>query len=633
MAEFFYRLFDTDFMPHALSLRTAPVIWLHAISDGLIALACFLIPIALVRLVRKRKDPTFQGMFFLFAAFILSCGGSHVLAIVTLWTPIYRFEGAIKAISALVSIATAVLLIRILPQITELPNPTRWRQSSEDLKVEIDARQQAEATNALLAAIVACSDDAIISKTPEGLITTWNAGAEHIFGYTAAAAIGQPISIIIPPEKMEEEEGLLQGLRAGIVVRQFQTTRRRQDGQTVHASLTISPLRDAQGHIVGASDISRDIGELLRAQEKFRLVVESAPNAMVMINREGLITLVNAQTEKLFGYARDELLGQPVELLVPERFRDRHLSQRTEFLAGAGRELFGRRKGGSEFPVEVSLNPIQTEEGQMVLSAIVDVTESKRTEEAMRKFNEVLEQQVSERTAELKAVNEELENFAYVASHDLKAPLRVIDNAAQWLEEDLAQHLSADTRESMNLLRGRVRRMNQLLDDLLEYARIGRRTDERYSEMVAGNELLSNIVELLSPSGIAVDVSPGFAAIRVNRMPLQQILLNLIGNAIKHHDKKEGRIDVSVEDCGTHYAFAVKDDGPGIPARFHEQIFKMFQTLRSRDQVEGSGMGLAMVRKNLEVFGGTLHLDSSEGQGSIFRFTWPKVQQLKGKAA
>jgi signal transduction histidine kinase len=241
--------------------------------------------------------------------------------------------------------------------------------------------------------------------------------------------------------------------------------------------------------------------------------------------------------------------------------------------------------------------------------------------------------QIEKRTAELQAANKELEEFAYAASHDLKAPLRVIENASKWLEEDLAEHLSDETRENMNLLRGRVKRMQKLLDDLLEYARIGHGTDERFAEIVTGEELMDNIVALLSPADFKVKVSPSFRGIRVRRMPLQQILMNLIGNAIKHHDKKEGCVEVSVEQRGGQYSFAVKDDGPGIPARFHDQIFQMFQTLRSRDQVEGSGMGLAMVRKNVEVFGGKLQLESGEGQGSTFRFTWPKDQETKGKAA
>jgi len=234
----------------------------------------------------------------------------------------------------------------------------------------------------------------------------------------------------------------------------------------------------------------------------------------------------------------------------------------------------------------------------------------------------------------IEAVNKELEEFAYAASHDLKAPLRVIDNASKWLEEDLAAHLTGENRENMQLLRGRVGRMEKLLDDLLEYSRVGRATDGRYEEVITGDVLMDNILALLSPPvGFTVEVSPGFAAIHVCRMPLQQILMNLISNAIKHHDKKSGRIDVTVADRGTDYAFAVKDDGPGISPQFHDQIFKMFQTLKPRDQVEGSGMGLAMVRKNIEVFGGTIELVSAEGEGSIFRFTWPKQQQKIGADA
>jgi signal transduction histidine kinase len=186
----------------------------------------------------------------------------------------------------------------------------------------------------------------------------------------------------------------------------------------------------------------------------------------------------------------------------------------------------------------------------------------------------------------------------------------------------------------MNLLRGRVGRMEKLLDDMLEYSHIGRRTGNHEAEIISGDALMDNVLTLLTPpEGFRVDVGAGFADIHVNRMPLQQILLNLVGNAIKHHDQKGGHIEVSADDGGENYVFAVRDDGPGIPAQFQDQIFKMFQTLKPKDQVEGSGMGLALVQKNIEVFGGTLDLESSEGKGSIFRFTWPKQQRAKEKAA
>jgi light-regulated signal transduction histidine kinase (bacteriophytochrome) len=232
--------------------------------------------------------------------------------------------------------------------------------------------------------------------------------------------------------------------------------------------------------------------------------------------------------------------------------------------------------------------------------------------------------EISERTAQLEAANKDLEEFAYLASHDLKAPLRAIHNSAKWLEEDLEEHLTAETRDHLTVLRGRANRMEKLLDDLLEYARIGRATDNRYGETVRGDRLMEDVLALLSPQGFTVEVSPSFNNIEVCRMPLQQILMNLIGNAIKHHDKKTGKIAVTVKNEGDSYAFAVKDDGPGIRAQFHAPIFEMFRTLRPRDQVEGSGMGLSIVRKHIDVSGGTLRLESAEGQGSTFCFTLPK---------
>jgi signal transduction histidine kinase len=235
--------------------------------------------------------------------------------------------------------------------------------------------------------------------------------------------------------------------------------------------------------------------------------------------------------------------------------------------------------------------------------------------------------EIRERTVQLEAANQELEGFAYAASHDLKAPLRAVRNTATWLEEDLAEHLTGETREHFRVLQARVKRMEKLLEDLLEYARIGRAADNRYAEIISGDLLMEDVLALVPLQGFTVEVSPAFSNIQVSRMPLQQILMNLVGNAIKHHHKKTGEIVVTVRDDGDYHVFAVNDDGPGIGAQFHARIFEMFRTLRPRDHVEGSGIGLAMVRKHIEVCGGALQLESAEGQGSTFRFSLPKRQQ------
>jgi PAS domain S-box-containing protein len=639
--------------------------------------------------------------------------------------------------------------------------------------MDVSARKRAEAAakasdERFRQIVEAVEDYALIMLDPAGNVVSWNIGAERINGYQAHEIIGRHSSCFYLPKDIEDGVPARNLLAAEQGRYSEEGWRVRKDGSAFFAEVFLSAIRDDAGKLLGFAKVVHDITERKQIDERFQVVVEAAPSAMIMVGTNGRIGLVNVQTEKLFGFERHQLLGQPVEMLLPERFRlncrnfiDTFFAAPSMRKIGESKELYGLRQDGSQIPVEVGLNPISTSQGQFFLASIVDITERQSHQRQMlehntrleaanqelnvslrrlglaidalgaglfdwqlptgeivwdarmreiygvpprvtatfglwasavlpedlpaceaklqhiiasksqggfmfrirrsdgalrfihsavgpilnesgevvrltginidttdRKFNEDLERQVEVRTAELKAANKELQEFAYVASHDLKAPLRVIDNASKWLEEDLEEHLTGESRENIALLRGRVKRMEKLLDDLLEYARIGRSTDNRYAETVNGHVLMDDVLSLLSSSSHSIKVSPEFERIQVCRMPLQGIFMNLIGNAIKHHDKQAGNIEVSVEDHPQHYLFAVKDDGPGIEPRFHEQIFKMFQTLRPRDQVEGSGMGLAMVRKNLEVFGGTLQLESAVGAGSTFRFTWPKQQRL-----
>jgi PAS domain S-box-containing protein len=339
---------------------------------------------------------------------------------------------------------------------------------------------------------------------------------------------------------------------------------------------------------------------------------------MVMIDDQGRVILVNAQTEALFGYARQELLGQSVEKLVPQRFRAGHPALRQGFFArpearrmGAGRDLFGLRRDGSEFPVEIGLNPIRTEEGLFVLSAIVDITERKRAEEQVRRY-----------AVELEKSNRELDQFAYSASHDLKAPLRAVHNLAQWVIEDAGPLLPDASKEHLDLMLERIARMEGLLTDLLAYSRVGRVQHE--PEPVDLGNLVRGVIELLAPPPDFRFLVGQLPTLLVERAPLEQVFRNLIGNAVKHHDRGAGRIEVGVQDRGDYLEFFVRDDGPGIAPEYHQQVFQMFQTLRPRDEVEGSGMGLALVKKIVENQRGHVMLDSAPGQGATFRFTWRK---------
>ena len=407
------------------------------------------------------------------------------------------------------------------------------------------------------------------------------------------------------------------------------------DGSIHHIKATGKVTRDRDGNPTRMVGTSMDITERKQAEEALRvgnaneqrLIMGVKDYAILMLDPKGLVTTWNEGAERIKGYRAEEIVGfHYSKFYTPEAIAAGKPARELQIAAEQGRfeeEAWRVRKDGSRFWADVVITALFDADGKLRGFGKVtrDISERKEVEAEREK----IAAELARYTRALERSNLELDAFAYAASHDLKAPLRVIHNASTWIEEDLAGKLTAEMSENMNLLRSRVRRMDRLLDDLLEYSRIGRETDDRHTEAISGTVLMENIQGLISPpEGFIVDASSTLAAIEVFRMPLQQILINLISNAIKHHDRKTGRIEVSVEDLGSDWRFSVKDDGPGIPAEYHEKIFKMFQTLKPRDQVEGSGMGLAMVRKHVDVAGGELKLESAVGQGSTFSFTWPK---------
>lgn len=355
------------------------------------------------------------------------------------------------------------------------------------------------------------------------------------------------------------------------------------------------------------------------ADRRFERVVEALPFALVVVRQDGRIGLINRQAEGMFGYSRSEVWGQPLETLMPERFRSRHTDLRQAFLdtlsaraMGEGLNLSGRRRDGSEFPVEIGLSPIDMDGQVMVLAGITDITTRRRVEEENARHRRELERS-----------NTDLEEFAYIASHDLKAPLRAITHLVQWIAEDLGDALDPGTTDKIRMLNGRVARMQMLLDGLLAYARV----DAMHSsyEMVDTAALVRGIVEDLGPPpGFTIACQGQMPVIRTQRAPLERVLDNLIGNAIKHHDRPEGWITVSGRLVGGVAEFRVGDDGPGIDPRFHDRIFVMFQTLVRRDEREASGVGLAIVKKNVERRGGHIRVESAPPRrGTTFVFTWP----------
>jgi two-component system sensor kinase FixL len=357
--------------------------------------------------------------------------------------------------------------------------------------------------------------------------------------------------------------------------------------------------------------------------DRLRLILDSSLDAMVAIDEEGKITGWNPQAEAVFGWNRDEATGKLLaDLIIPEPYRFAFRRGLEHFRAtGEGPllrrrlELTANRNGDVTFPVELTVSPLRIGGHCEFCAFVRDISQRKAAEEQIRRY-----------ATELERSNRELNDFAYSASHDLRSPLRAVAQMAAWITEDHGPELSEDVRNDLALMQRRVERMQALLDDMLEYARVGRGDGDL--SHVDCDQLAREIIETLPlPCGFTIHVGP-MPTLLTHRTPLHQVLRNLISNAVKHHDRADGRVEISAVDHGDHIDFIVHDDGPGIAQDYHEQIFRMFTTLKSRDVVEGSGMGLALVKKIVEGRGGTIHLESGEARGATFRFAWPRSAEV-----
>ncbi|HKQ62235.1 MAG TPA: PAS domain S-box protein [Candidatus Polarisedimenticolaceae bacterium] len=500
--------------------------------------------------------------------------------------------------------------------------------------VDITERKRAEERFRIA---VESAPNAMVMIDADGRIVLVNAQTEKLFGYGRDELLGQSVDLLVPERFRGRHPGHREKFFAAPAVRSMGAGRelygRRKDGGEFPVEIGLNPIETEQGPVVLSAIV--DITERKRAEERFRIAVESAPNAMVMIDADGRIVLVNAQTEKLFGYGRDELLGQAIELLVPERFHAHHPGHRRAFFAapavremGAGRDLYGLRKDGSEFPVEIGLNPIATEQGLVVLSAIVDITERKRKEEVLHELHLELEQRVAQRTAALEAANAELESFSYSVSHDLRAPLRAIDGFSRILLSDHAEALPGEAQDYLRDVRSATQRMGELVDDLLAFSRLGRQALR--GQLLEPEALVRQCWEELRPqcAGRSVELEVGeLPACIADGSLLKQVWTNLLSNAVKYSAKRgDARIEVgsaagaTPEEC----VYFVRDNGVGFDMRYAHKLFGVFQRLHRAEEYEGTGVGLAVVQRVVQRHGGRAWAESAPDRGATFYFSLPR---------
>jgi PAS domain S-box-containing protein len=498
---------------------------------------------------------------------------------------------------------------------------------------------------AKLAAIIEAIPTALIMIDTRGAIVMVNREAENVFGYSREEFLAIGIESLVPDRFRGNHPAMREGFHGNPQARRMGIGRDlyalRKDGSEFPVEIGLNPIEAESERYVLSAIV--DITERRRSEDLFRATVESAPSAMIMIDEKGRMILANAEAVRMFGYAREELIGQAVEILVPARFRAAHPGMRGGFFGapqartmGAGRDLFGARKDGSEFPVEIGLNPVETPDGRFVLSAIVDITERKRMEAALRDLNEELEKRVHDRTAELARANEamersniELKQFAYIASHDLQAPLRSISGFVQLLKQDYGAKLDGQAEEWIRRTVESTQYMQTLIKDLLSYSQVDSRA-RPFSAVDCGHafdEAVAMLDGSIRDSGAAV-TRDDLPSVLGDRSQLVQLFMNLISNGIKYHGAEPPRVHASARVTDGKWTITLRDNGIGIAPKHHERIFEIFQRLHTRRAYPGTGIGLAVCRRVVEHHGGSIGVDSSPGQGAAFHFTIPDRKDL-----
>ena len=350
-------------------------------------------------------------------------------------------------------------------------------------------------------------------------------------------------------------------------------------------------------------------------QNYFHHIINSAPCGIAIINEQGYFENINIQMTMLFGYSEEEFKYINTDVLVPERYKTGHKKLLENLVKneknfrprlGQGQAVHALTKEGKEFPAEIGIASITHKNDSKTIITIIDMTE----------YTQV--------TNELKRSNKDLDQFAYIASHDLKAPLRGITQLATWIEEDVIDSANEETKENLLLLKNRCERLNKLLDDLFDYSRIGRRKND--IKLIDVRSTIINILELIDHQQcMRLNFVGNMPTFKTYATPLEVIFRNLISNAIKHHHKDKGIIEIECKEFDQHYEFSFSDDGPGISPMHHQKIFKLFTTLKPRDEVEGSGMGLSIINKILLSLEQTIDVFSDGSNGTTFNFTWPKT--------
>lgn len=461
--------------------------------------------------------------------------------------------------------------------------------------------------------------EGIFQSTMEGTLRNINPAFARMYGYDSTEQMKEVVTdiaaqVYYDPADREEIKRLLvqEGIILGMDVR-F----KRRDGSPLWVNLDAHLVRDEEGNIVCLEGTTTDVSVRKKAEERLRLSqfeVDRAMDQIVRVDKDGRVVYANEAAAASYGYTHDEMLALSIwdiSLNFPEEGWT-ELFEATRQMETMRIVTAAVHREGHTFPLEANINHTLFEGIESLVIFGRDITERRLAEQQREKLNE-----------ELVSINKELNDFAYVVSHDLKAPLRGISSLATWLSADYADKLGDEGRMQLSLLLNRAQRMERLIESILQYSRLGRLSESK--ELVDLNELAVGAIDLLSvPEGVTVSVDGELPTVMCEKTRMEQVFANLIGNAVKYLDRPDGEVRVSSESDGDFWRIAVADNGPGIDRQYHEKIFQIFQSLAPDENTDSTGVGLTLVKKIVELHGGKVWVDSQPGAGSNFYFTIPK---------
>ena len=627
------------FLPHGYCFTWSPgLLWSMVGSDAVIAAAYFSIPLAIVKFVRQRGDPTTRSVAWLFCAFIFACGLTHVMDVWTIWQPDYALQALSKGATAAISIVTAFALWPLIPRALKIPTVAHLQTVIGTLEAEIRRRNSAEEqlaeTQQSLAVTLASIDAGFIAVDREGRVTRMNAVAERVTGWPEAEARGRSIWQVFrregrPPE-YEARNAVDVLLEQGYTIANVHhLTALARDGSATPLEFKAAPTHANDGSVHGAALVFRDMTPVIRAQgESSRLaaIVESSSDAIIGKTLDGRITSWNGAAQTMFGYSAEEAVGQPVQMLIPPDRASEEMRILAELAQGKGVPAFDtvrRAKDGRLIDVSLTISPIRDGQGRTVGASKIarDVSHLRQAEEAR-----LTAERLSAENHQIQEASRLKSQFLANMSHELRTPLNAIIGFAELMHSGAVRPDSPKHHEYLGHIASSGHHLLQLINDVLDLSKVESGKFEFYPEAVQLPQLVHEATDILHTAiqrkriHLGVEIDPSLGELQLDPSRLKQVLYNYLSNAIKF-SHEGGRVTVRARPQGPlHFRLEVEDEGVGIAATDLPRLFVEFQQLDASysKQHQGTGLGLALTRRLVEAQGGSVGVRSEPGHGSVF---------------